>query len=732
MSDQKRLSHPYSESDLMNWLAGTVSHKHYLNRTLIENACHFIQQHQTNTDTQHNTIQLGLAMADILLDITSDTHAIVAGLLLPTALHANVSSDQLTEHFNADIDHLIQGVAQMTTAEAAQGLKPTSDKQHIDNLKKMLLVIIDDVRIVILKLTQQIVSLHSVKQSLLHEQQQLAKQTMELYAPLANRLGIGQLKWQLEDLAFRYTEPEQYKKLSSLLNMKRKERDDFIQRMIAQLIALLHQEDIQHIDVTGRSKHIYSIHRKIEKKKVPFNEIFDASALRILVPTTKDCYTALGIIHATWPPIKEEFDDYISQPKPNGYQSIHTAVTCDNKLNVEIQIRTHDMHHASELGVAAHWKYKEGGNTTDNYEDKIATLRQVIDWQKDLSRDDSETPETTSLNAIFDDRIYVLSPQGHVYDLPVGATPLDFAYLIHSQVGNRCKGAKVNGKLEPLNHPLSTGDQVDIMTSKQDNPSLDWLNPTYGYITTKQARSKIKSWFRKQDFEKFLSVGQDIWDKARKKGRYTKKELAMVCKDFNVNSEKDLIAAIGAGDVQMSTVIQHIDERQTTTEEPKPEDSITPTHTPKRHTSSNNQIIGADNMMTQLARCCKPIPGDHIVGYITQGRGITIHKTRCGNIKQAKKKNPERLIDIDWNPQAPQHVVMGIQLVAQDRSGLIRDITATLDKHQGTIIGLSSHVDTLNDTAYIDLTVEMKEQGSTQRILQALGAMPDTLSVKRG
>jgi len=746
MADHKRLSQPYHHNDTDTWAKKIISTHNHINRDLLLDACKFISQHETTTTTKHKTAQLGLAMCDTLLAVSSDTHTLIAGLILPTVIELSIPESIITEEFNADIAHLVHGVKQMEATELYQSAKLLQNKQHLDNLKKMMLVIVDDIRIILLKLTRRIVRLHSIKNSDQKTKQHFATQTMDIYAQLANRLGMGQLKWQLEDLSFRYLEPETYKKISQSLNMKRKERDLFIQKMIDTITSILNKDGITNINVSGRSKHIYSIHRKIQKKKVGFNEIFDASALRILVPTIKDCYGTLGLIHATWPPIQEEFDDYISQPKPNGYQSIHTAVVCENKINVEIQIRTFDMHEASELGVAAHWKYKEGHTKTDNYEDKIATLRQIIDWQKELSTHNDESKQEDSIAAssiamsdIFDDRIYVFSPQGHLYDLPKGATPLDFAYQIHSQVGNRCKGAKVNGKLAPLTHKLITGDQVDIMTCKQDNPSLDWLNPNNGYITTKQARSKIKSWFHKQNFDRHFTEGMPTWDKIKKKGRYAKQDIATAYLHFNMSSTKDLIAAIGAGDVHITTITKYLDDKK---ENNKAETEAHNTKA-KSELSEKNQksLIRAQNkisgyttdtdMMTQIARCCKPVPGDNIIGYITKGRGITIHKTSCGNIKYAEKKNKERLIPVEWDMNTNHTIMIGINITAIDRPGLIKDITNTIDKHSGAIIGLASHVDKLNDYAYINITVELQQQQEIQPTIHALTVMKNIINVKR-
>ena len=730
MTDLKRLNQPFTQTDINEWFTN-VSKKHpLLNHTLLQTACQFIETHNTVTQTNHPTAQLGLAVADILLTMNSDTHSIVSALILPTISHQQIESSAISELFHRNITHLISGVKKIEEAEELHANKPIHHAEHIDNLRKMMLAIIDDARIVLLKFAKQIIELQRIKLADDTHKRSLARHTMDLYAPLANRLGMGQLKWQLEDFAFRYLEPETYSKLSKSLKLRRKERDRFINEMKTKLISLLQDADITDVDVSGRSKHIYSIHKKIERKQVPFDQIYDASALRILVPEIKDCYTTLGIIHAQWPPIKEEFDDYISQPKPNGYQSIHTAVIFHETLNVEIQIRTHDMHESAELGVAAHWKYKEGSTGKATYEDKIATLRQIIDWQKALS-DDKPEQHNQEYTRLFEDRIYVFTPQGDVYDLPVNATPLDFAYYIHTEVGNRCKGAVINGKLEPLTQALKTGDRVEIKTGKVDQPSLDWLSPHTGYITTQQARQKIKAWFRRQDAARHLEMGEELWDKARKKHQLAKQSLEQVLDDFRYQTTDELLMHIGSGDVQVSTVIQHLQALTEVTEDSEASPlpiSIQESHLPVK---SKGSIEGVDDTLTTLARCCKPIPGDEIIGYVTKGRGISIHKVNCGNVQYALKKQPERLTKVSWRSQALSDYLLGLNIEAVDRPELLRDITNVMSKHQCHLNGMQSHVDTMTDIAYIQLSVAMKAPTEPQQLMNAIQHLEGIKLVKR-
>ena len=425
----------------------------------------------------------------------------------------------------------------------------------------------------------------------------------------------------------------------------------------------------EDVSISGRAKHIYSIYRKMLKKHVDFGEIYDTIAFRIIVPSIKDCYTILGIVHATWPHVANEFDDYIAKPKPNGYRSIHTVVIGPQNITVEIQIRTQDMHEEAELGVAAHWKYKEGG-TNSNYENKISWLRDVMDWQKELTTD---KPGGENLYAkIFQDRVYVFTPQGDIFDLPAKATPLDFAYYIHSDLGNKCRGVKVNGNLVQLTYVLKTGDQVQILTAKNGQPSRDWLNPHLGYLTTALARNRVRHWFRKQNYQENLSIGEDIWDKTARRENISKAKLNKIAPELNYKNSDDLLAALGAGDVTITHILHHLKTEESLEISPTEENisEIFPINPPK-FSRSHIHIAGVGNLLTQLARCCKPIPGDSILGYITKGKGITIHQQRCPNIQHAQLLYPKRIVEAQWGSEKLQSYPVGIIIEANDRGGLI-------------------------------------------------------------
>ena len=670
-----------------------------------------------------STLEEGIHIATLLLELNCDQNTIAAGLAYPSVYYSETKRDDLKEAVGTAIYKLIKGANKM---EAIHSIR--SDSQHtlqLDNLRKMILAMADDIRIVLIKLAEQLVILMNIKDADSEQKRQIAQLTMNLYAPLANRLGIGHLKWQLEDYAFRYLQPEQYKKLSKALNMRRDDREQFIQSMIDRLNVLFVENNINHFDISGRAKHIYSIDKKIQRKRVTFEEIYDASALRVLVSDTHACYEVLSIIHATWPHIQQEFDDYITNPKPNGYQSIHTAITGDNNINVEIQIRTHQMHEDAELGVAAHWKYKEGNSTQGTYEEKIAWLREVMDWQKEVSSDED------NLAKLFDDQIYVFTPAGDIHNLTAGSTPLDFAYHIHTSIGHRCKGAKVNGKLVQLNHVLTTGDRVEILTHKDEKPSRDWLNPELGYIKTPSALAKVRVWFKKQNFKHDFARGDAIWEKAYKREGVNKSEIENVVKRFNFKTTEQLIAAIGSGNINTSSIIHQI----RLLNKPKDTDTnLNPSSSrqrkPKKNTSSLN-IQGVENLVTQIARCCNPIPGDEIIGYITKNSGISIHQSSCPNINNSLKTRPHRIIDVKWQDCDDHHYTVELSITANDRSGLVRDITSELANQKIAIIGLTTRIDRKENLGYIDLAIEINGQSSLQKICHKLQSIADIIHVKR-
>jgi GTP pyrophosphokinase len=538
-----------------------------------------------NSERQNTAIE----MVEILVELNLDADSLATAYLTPYYLNDVVSIDAVEEHLGNHVAVLLTGVSQMATIStlAHQG----NGTVQVDNIRRMLLAMVEDVRAVVIKLAEQVCHLRNVKDAAEEERVIAAKETADIFAPLANRLGIGQLKWELEDLAFRYLHPDIYKNIAKQLDDKRLAREAYMADMVEQVKQRLHEAGIK-AEVYGRPKHIYSIYKKMAKKNYEFDQLFDIRAMRIVVERLQDCYGALGIVHTNWRHLNKEFDDYVATPKQNGYQSIHTVVFGPEGKTVEIQIRTHDMHQDAELGVAAHWMYKEGAlpGRGSGYEQKISWLRKLLQWQEEVV-DGSDLAQELK-NQVVEDRVYVFTPRGDIFDLPLGATPLDFAYYIHSNVGHRCIGAKIFGKIVPFTHQLSTGDQVEILTQKQPNPSRDWLNPSLGYIKSSRARAKIHHWFKQLDRDKNLSAGKEILDNELQKLELTYKDLDPAIKRFNFRELDDLMVAIGAGDIRLNQMLNFITDR---TE-----------HEPVIRFKSPSKVTGDKNGINEP--CCSLLP----------------------------------------------------------------------------------------------------------------------------
>jgi len=680
------------------------------------------------TDDDHQILQ-GIEIADNLLPLARREESVLAALLYPSFhTHRQIESLIVERHGEA-IWHLLVATQRMSLMDEWTTMKESAfamQHGHTDNLRKMLLAMVDDIRIVLIKLSERIAFLKSIKNKKPDEQKAAAHQVMDLYAPLANRLGIGQLKWQLEDLAFRYLEPKEYDAIRKSLNMRRTERVAYVEKMQRHLEVMLTEDGIQHPEISGRAKHIYSIYKKTQRKNVPISKIYDTTALRILVHSVSDCYRVLSLIHNEWEPIQAEFDDYIANPKSNGYQSIHTAVIDPNEHNVEVQIRTFKMHDEAELGIAAHWQYKEGGTAENLMAQKISWLREVLAWQQEVS----EEHKDLSLNELFSDRIYVFTPNGDVLDLPNEATALDFAYHIHTEVGHRCRGAKINGKIAPLTEALKTGDHIEILTGKEAQPSRDWLREDSGYLKTASARSKVRHYFKKQFYQSHLASGQLMWEKILQQNDFPKNALNKLYRNYNFKSVHDLLAAMGAGDIS-SQAVQHKLRILYDITQPKKMDDALIAVEPRSKAKTSFIIAGVDEVMTQLARCCKPIPGDEIIGYITQGRGITIHKIACHNIENAKAKKPERLIDAKWPKNAKANYPVNLQVEAQDRAGLIRDISSIIANEKAYLLSVNSRINRNNNLVIIDLVLETQSTDQLTTITHKIQQVPGLTQVRR-
>ncbi|MDN3487576.1 GTP diphosphokinase [Pseudoalteromonas sp. S3260] len=673
-----------------------------------------------NSERENTAIE----MVEILVELNLDADSLATAYLTPYYLNDVVSIDAVEEHLGNHVAVLLTGVSQMATIStlAHQG----NGTVQVDNIRRMLLAMVEDVRAVVIKLAEQVCHLRNVKDAAEEERVIAAKETADIFAPLANRLGIGQLKWELEDLAFRYLHPDIYKNIAKQLDDKRLAREAYMADMVEQVKQRLHEAGIK-AEVYGRPKHIYSIYKKMAKKNYEFDQLFDIRAMRIVVERLQDCYGALGIVHTNWRHLNKEFDDYVATPKQNGYQSIHTVVFGPEGKTVEIQIRTHDMHQDAELGVAAHWMYKEGAlpGRGSGYEQKISWLRKLLQWQEEVV-DGSDLAQELK-NQVVEDRVYVFTPRGDIFDLPLGATPLDFAYYIHSNVGHRCIGAKIFGKIVPFTHQLSTGDQVEILTQKQPNPSRDWLNPSLGYIKSSRARAKIHHWFKQLDRDKNLSAGKEILDNELQKLELTYKDLDPAIKRFNFRELDDLMVAIGAGDIRLNQMLNFITDR--TEHEP-----VIRFKSPSKVTGDKNGIVvdGVGSLMSHVARCCRPVPGDEIIGYITQGRGIAVHREDCDSFSNLKNKHPERVISVSWSDDISSSYALTIRIEASDRSGLIRDISSALANEKVNVLNMNVNTVDSTQTAIFVMQIEVHDLQGTNKVLSKLHQIEGVHSAKRG
>nr|WP_269570256.1 GTP diphosphokinase [Legionella tunisiensis] len=605
--------------------------------------------------------------------------------------------------------------------------KYPQNKHQIDNVRKMLLAMVDDVRVVLIKLAERLCVLRSSGQLPEAMRHQIATEAMEIYAPLANRLGIGAIKWEMEDLAFRYLHPDDYKSIAKGLKAKRLERDKYVDFIVEELNKQIKATGAHHFAVYGRSKHIHSIYRKMKRKNVSLDEIYDATAVRVLVESKEQCYEVLGMVHTLWKQVPVEFDDYIINPKPNGYQSLHTAVEGPEGRVFEVQIRTFQMHDLAEMGVAAHWKYKEGAvQQKESHERKIEWLRDVLAWHKEMATSSgiSEAIETEFL----EDRVYVFTPDGDVLDLPQGVTPLDFAYHVHSQIGHRCRGAKVNGSIVPLTYELKTGDKVEVLTGKDERPSRDWINPHLNYLKTSRAKAKVLHWFRMQDYDRNKAEGHEILDKELKTLGIKTDRLHDIVSSFNFKRLDDLLAALGRGDIKLGQILSKLSPAEV--EEPSIQTIVKPLAKPEVR-GSDLRIEGVGNLLTHMARCCQPVPGDEVVGYITLGRGVSVHRQDCPNIIHAGVKQRQRFLQVSWGSSTRDHYVVDILIKAFDRSGLLKDVTSLLSNEKAHVYALQTQSNKHDNTAFITLTVEIDGLNSLSRLLNKLEQIPNVLEARR-
>ena len=661
-------------------------------------------------------LQTALTLAELQLDADS----LVAALLHDVPENCNIPISEINNKFGSEVSKLVEGTTRLGKLSWS-GEDVARRELQAENLRKMLVAMAEDLRVVFIKLADRLHNMQTLSALSPAKQRSIAQETLEIYAPLAHRLGIWELKWQLEDLSFRYLEPTKYHQLAKLVAARRVQRENFIAQVIQILSDEFGRTGIK-AEILGRPKHIYSICRKMEKYSAigkHFDDIHDLLALRVLVGSVSDCYSALGIIHSLWRPLPDEFDDYIANPRPNGYQSLHTTVMYLGTTPLEVQIRTHEMHHIAEYGVAAHWRYKEGKKSDIGFEDRIAWLRQLIEWHREFSGAE-EFLESVKTD-IFIDQVFVFTPKGEIEDLPKGATPLDFAYRIHTELGHHCIGAKVNGKLVPLSYQLKNGDVVEIMSAKgAKGPSPDWLRPHLGYIKTSHAREKIRQWFKKRERAENIERGRELLDKELKRLGIRLSEREELAKLFKYDSLEDFLAAIGYGGISAHHVALKLAAQQ---EQPK----AVAEAAPPKPSASAIKVLGVGDMLTHIAQCCHPVPGDEIIGYMTRSRGVTIHRRDCSSVLH--EKETERLIPVEWGETDSVYPV-NIQVEAWDRVGLVRDITAVVAEEKVNI-ALVSFTNRDDHTTLTSLTLETKGLAQLSWIMGKIEGVRGVLSVAR-
>ena len=641
--------------------------------------------------------------------------------LIAAAAYTLVAERPSEEWAAGSIENLILGQAE---AEKVWSIYDQRSAQSgTEGLRRLLLAIVRDVRVVLILLARQLVRMRGAASLPAEDRRRLAQLTSDIHSPLANRLGIWQVKWELEDLAFRHLHPDTYKRIAKLLDERRIDREQYIESFKQRLRDALAEAGVRG-DVAGRPKHIFSIYKKMQRKNVPFSELYDIRAVRVLVDDVASCYSVLGVVHGLWTPVAKEFDDYIAHPKGNNYRSLHTAVIGPDGRTVEIQIRTEEMHAQAELGVAAHWRYKEGGHADADFQRKIAWMRQLLD----NSSADEESSLAADLNTeLVEDRVYALTPQGQVIDLPSGGTVLDFAYHVHTEVGHRCRGAKVNGRIVPLTYAVKSGERVEILTGKVSEPRRDWLLPHNGYLKSARSRDKVRAWFRRLDFERNLAEGKDLLERELKRLGLQQSDLASALNSLHFQRVEDLYVAVALGDVGPTQVARALHDAKS---EPVP---TKPAHTlakpPKP--ASGFTIEGVGNLLTQLAQCCQPVAGDPIVGYLTLGRGVSIHRDHCQNFEHLASQHPERVLPVEWGNKGGQSFRVDLRIHAFDRKWLLKDITNIVGTSNAHILALDSHIDDQSGNAELRMAIKVSDYDQLGSLLSSLSSVPGVSAVER-
>jgi RelA/SpoT family (p)ppGpp synthetase len=658
-----------------------------------------------------------LAVADLLADLRLEPETIAAALLHDVLEdNKSVSAVDLERDFGPEVAKLVNGVTKLS--EISWNMEQT----EAESLRKMFIAMSQDSRVILIKLADRLHNMRTLDAVEPESQLRNARETREIYAPLASRLGIYRFKSELEDLAFKYLEPDHYREIHTRLAALEEERAEFLGRVVKILHERLAEADIKAV-ITGREKHLYSIYHKMIEKERDFDQIYDLRAIRVIVGTDLECYSVLGIVHTLWRPIPQEFDDYIANPKENGYQSLHTAVIGPRGKPFEVQIRTNEMHRFAEYGIASHWRYKEGGANRDEVmENRIAWLRQMLEQRQDSI--DAREFVTSLKSDLLPERVLVFTPKGDIIELPAGATPVDFAFAVHTVVGERCRGAKVNGKQVPLHYKLHNGDRVEIVTANSGGPSRDWLNENLGYIVTHRARQKVRQYFRKQNRADAIAVGRDLLEKAAKKFGVEDEGFAQLTKLGNFGSSEDMFAAIGYGDVSAQTIVTRLLDKQK-------EEEIKFTKPPVKSASDGMSVTGVGGLLTNLARCCNPIPGDPIIGYVTRGRGITVHRQDCRNL-MPHRGAAERLIEVSWGVSVEERTVLvPIRVVAIDRPGLMRDVADVVASEGVNMSSASAKTNQKDHTALLTATLQIAHMSQLSKIIVKIERLPSVLEAYR-
>ncbi len=667
-------------------------------------------------------------LEEILTELVPDPDILAAARLYPLAAAGLLDEKTIQDACGVQTARQVSELVRLGSFGLPEQWRPGKPlpSAQAETLRKMLLAIVADVRLVTVRLADQLQRMRSAKTLPEVRQHRVAMETRVIFAPLANRLGIWYLKWELEDLSFRFLEPATYRDIAVGLQERREERERRITEVIEWLKTRLDAEGIK-ADVEGRPKHIYSIWRKMQRKDVGLNEIFDMSAVRILVDSISDCYTVLGMVHGHWAYIRGEFDDYIANPKGNFYRSLHTAVIGPDERPLEVQIRTWEMHEHAEKGVAAHWRYKEGGATDPAFEKKINWLRELLEPSGE-SENDREFVERLRAE-IFEDRVYAVTPDGDVVDLPAGATPLDFAYHVHTEVGHHCRGARINGRIVPLTYKLANADKVDIITSRSAQPSRDWLIPQRGYLASPRSRSKVRSWFRRLDKDVNRRQGKAMLEKELQK-LGVRPDLVELAEQFKLARSEQLFLAIGAGDITLAA-ITHAIERARPVADELPTGIVSRRHARRARQAEGIIVSGVGELMTHMARCCRPVPPEPIGGYITQGRGVSVHRLDCRNLLRLQTDYPQRSIAVDWGTPPESGFIVDVRVEAYDRQGLLRDISMLLADQNLDILANTTRTDKSSHTAIIEMTLSITGLDQLSRILHKIGSLSNVYSVER-